>query len=247
MTEPTGTPTDTYRCAVCGTKEIDRVHWNTPTGAVNVADTCGDECAAVVESARSAATRRLTRAGVRRAAARHLAARPAGSPVPTFRQRLDIGQRPVFLDRYGAPYSIDTVHLPGNTCGKCPHPNSDRASYVSPCCFAAVTISQDDGAMCCKACWHEVPKMLGALPEVTAHPQPLCVCGWARVEHVGKGGACPRKGWPEGTHEAKCGKCGETFNPHGPGDLEHGGDSYGNECGGLGAYRGTWNPPPRSR
>lgn len=38
--------------------------------------------------------------------------------------------------------------------------------YVTECCHAAVTYSQDDGVLCCKACWHEVDRALDATPVI---------------------------------------------------------------------------------
>lgn len=42
--------------------------------------------------------------------------------------------------------------------------------------------------------------------------------------------------------EARCGKCGETFNPHGEGeeDLEHWARESGEECGGQGRMVGRY-------
>jgi hypothetical protein len=40
--------------------------------------------------------------------------------------------------------------------------------------------------------------------------------------------------------EASCEKCGETFNPSGAADLEHGQRQDGEECGGRGILRGAW-------
>jgi hypothetical protein len=41
---------------------------------------------------------------------------------------------------------------------------SDGPAYVSPCCGATVTFHDYD--LCCKACWHLVPSILSALPDI---------------------------------------------------------------------------------
>lgn len=42
-------------------------------------------------------------------------------------------------------------------------------------------------------------------------------------------------------YEAKCGKCGETFNPAGPDDLVHIERLDGVPCGGQGELVGEWH------
>lgn len=41
-------------------------------------------------------------------------------------------------------------------------------------------------------------------------------------------------------YEARCLKCGETFNPAGPDDLIHLATEDGQECGGQGHMVGEW-------
>ena len=40
--------------------------------------------------------------------------------------------------------------------------------------------------------------------------------------------------------EAECARCGETFIPDGPDDLEHIEREDGARCGGQGVLRGEW-------
>jgi hypothetical protein len=41
-------------------------------------------------------------------------------------------------------------------------------------------------------------------------------------------------------YEARCETCGETFNPHGPDDLEHAVRENGTPCGSRGVLVGSW-------
>jgi hypothetical protein len=45
--------------------------------------------------------------------------------------------------------------------------------------------------------------------------------------------------------EARCAKCGETFNPADETDLEHGLTEAEEECGGAGEIIGEWQPARR--
>jgi hypothetical protein len=38
--------------------------------------------------------------------------------------------------------------------------------YVTPCCAATVTITIDDGALCCRACYATVDHRLGWDPDI---------------------------------------------------------------------------------
>jgi hypothetical protein len=54
----------------------------------------------------------------------------------------------LFVDRYDLPY----IELPWGPM------------YLSPCCFAAVTIFTDDGVLYCKKCYEGVEARLAAIP-----------------------------------------------------------------------------------
>ena len=45
-------------------------------------------------------------------------------------------------------------------------------------------------------------------------------------------------------YEARCPRCGETFNPAGPDDLEHLATLDGEPCGGAGELLGAWMTDP---
>jgi len=52
-------------------------------------------------------------------------------------------------DRRGLPYVTDPAPM-----------------YVTPCCAATVTITPDDGALCCRACYQSVDHRLAWDPDV---------------------------------------------------------------------------------
>jgi len=54
-------------------------------------------------------------------------------------------------DRRGLPYVTDPWPM-----------------YVTPCCAATVTITVDDGVLCCRACYQAVDHRLGWDPDITA-------------------------------------------------------------------------------
>ena len=37
--------------------------------------------------------------------------------------------------------------------------------YVTPCCYATVSIATDDGVLCCRACYGDVDPLLAADPQ----------------------------------------------------------------------------------
>jgi hypothetical protein len=55
----------------------------------------------------------------------------------------------ILHDRRGLPYVTDPA-----------------AMYVTPCCAATVTITIDDGALCCRACYATVDPRLGWDPDI---------------------------------------------------------------------------------
>jgi len=82
------------------------------------------------------------------------AARTLGQPVSTVHFGLlpATGGEPcsdrVALDRHGLPYVTRPWPM-----------------YVTPCCFATVTISTDDGVLCCRSCYADVDPLLSANPD----------------------------------------------------------------------------------
>lgn len=86
-----------------------------------------------------------------------VAARPVGQLVSTAWYGIR-GARPgetrserVHHDRRGLPYVIDPCVGP---------------MYVTACCAATVTITIDDGALCCRACYAEVDHRLAWDPDL---------------------------------------------------------------------------------
>jgi hypothetical protein len=85
-----------------------------------------------------------------------VAARPVGRLVSTAWYGIR-GTRPgedrserVRHDRRGLPYVSDPWPM-----------------YVTPCCAATVTITIDDGALCCRACYQSVDHRLAWDPDLT--------------------------------------------------------------------------------
>ena len=85
--------------------------------------------------------------------AAHLA-RAFGEPIST----VDFGLLPtqpgeqrsdrIAIDRHGLPYLTQPWPM-----------------YVTPCCYATVTIATDDGVLCCGACYGDVDPLLAADPQ----------------------------------------------------------------------------------
>lgn len=83
-------------------------------------------------------------------------ARAFGQPVSTVHFGLlpttagESRSERVGIDRHGLPYVTQPWPM-----------------YVTPCCYATVTIGTDDGVLCCRSCYADVDPLLGGSPEPT--------------------------------------------------------------------------------